>query len=170
MITPSRLQFFFMMLLILGPSCSRTSEHKNNPTSPIIHNSMLPAGWYVQDKDELNNQLEDYLKTAQKLAAIGDANGAVEALLFANGVGKNNIQEREETIKLMKEVFAETRVPGFLTLENRYFGLEQTIGIDNWLTSLDEIILEYVGKNKLDIKPIRNILNKGIYTGENTGE
>ena len=66
MITPSRLQFFFMTLLILGPSCSRTSEHKNNPLSPIVHNSVLPPGWYVQDKDELNNQLEDYLKTAQK--------------------------------------------------------------------------------------------------------
>ena len=114
--------------------------------------------------------MENYLQTAEKLAAIGDANGAVEALLFANGVAKNNIQEREETIKLTKDVFSETRVPGYLTRENRYFGLEQTIGIDNWLTSLDLIIFEYASKNKLDIIPIRNILNKSIFTGENTGE
>ena len=116
------------------------------------------------------DDMENYLQTAEKLAAIGDANGAVEALLFANGVAKNNIQEREETIILMKDVFSETRVPGYLTRENRYFGLEQTIGMENWLTSLNEIILEYAGKNKLEIKPIRNILNKSIFTGENTGE
>lgn len=116
------------------------------------------------------DDMENDLQTGEKLAAVGDAKGAVEALLFANGVGKYNIQEREETFNHMKDVFAETRVPGYLTLEDRYFGQEQTIGIDKWLTSLSEIILEYARKNKLDIKPIQNLLSKGIYTGENTGE
>jgi hypothetical protein len=35
---------------------------------------------------------------------------------------------------------------------------------------MNDIILEYAGKNKLDIKPIQNILNKSKFTGENTGE
>ncbi len=34
------------------------------------------------------DDMENHLKTAEKLAAIGDANGAVEALLFANGIAK----------------------------------------------------------------------------------
>lgn len=34
----------------------------------------------------------------------------------------------------------------------------------------NDIIFEYAGKNKLDIKPIQNILNKDTYTGKNTGE
>jgi hypothetical protein len=70
----------------------------------------------------------------------------------------------------MKVVFSETRVPGYLTLENRYFRQEETIGIDNWITGLDRIILQYAQKHSLDTKAIQNILNKGIYTGENTGE
>ena len=37
-------------------------------------------------------------------------------------------------------------------------------------TSLSEIILEYVRKHELDIEPIQNILNKGIFTGEHTAE
>lgn len=116
------------------------------------------------------DEIEKNLQTAEKKAATGDANGAVEALLFANGIGKNNIYEREETIKDMQAVFSETRVPGYLTLEHRYFLQEQTIGMDGWVANLKEIILQYALKNKLDIKPIQNILNKGIYTGENTGE
>ena len=114
--------------------------------------------------------MENHLQSAEKLAAVGDAKAAVEALLFANGVAKNNIAEREETFADMKKVFAETRVPGHLTLEDRYFGQEQTIGIDKWLSRLGEITIEYATKHKLDVKPIRNILNKGIYTEENTGE
>jgi hypothetical protein len=109
------------------------------------------------------DDMENNLQTAEKLAAIGDANGAVEALLSAYGVGKNNIKEREETFNNMKVVFAETRVPGYLTREKSYFGQEQTIGIDKWLTSLSDIILEYARKNKLDINPIQNLLTKDIY-------
>ena len=116
------------------------------------------------------DEMEKNLETAERKAATGDANGAVEALLFASGIGKNNIYEREETIKDMKAVFAETRVPGYLTLENRYFCQEQTIGIDAWIDSLKKVILQYASKNKLNIQPIQNILDKGIYTGENTGE
>jgi hexosaminidase len=116
------------------------------------------------------NEMENHLQSAEKLAAVGDAKAAVEALLFANGVAKNNIAEREETVADMKKVFSETRVPGHLTLEHRYFEQEQTIGIDKWLTRLGEITVEYATKHKLDVKPIQNILNKGLYTGENTGE
>lgn len=116
------------------------------------------------------DQLEKKLQVAENKAATGDANGAVEALLFANGIGKNNIYEREETVTDMKAVFAETRVPGYLTLERRYFDQEETIGIDSWIANLKEITLKYASKNKLDITPIRHILDKGIYTGENTGE
>ena len=116
------------------------------------------------------DEIEKNLQTAEKKAAIVDANGAVEALLFASGIAKNNIYEREETINDMKAVFSETRVPGYLTLEDRYFYQEQTVGVDGWVANLKEIILQYASKNKIDIKPIQNIFNKGSYTGENTGE
>jgi len=115
-------------------------------------------------------EIEKKLQTAEQKAAIGDANGAVQALLFANGLAKNNIYEREETIDDMKAVFSETRVPGYLTVESRYFGQEKTIGIDSWVVKLKEITLHYASKNKLDIMPLQNILDKVIYTGENTGE
>jgi hypothetical protein len=114
--------------------------------------------------------IEKNLQIAEDKAATGDANSAVEALFFAAAIGKSNIYEREETINDMKVVFSETRVPGYLTLENRYFRQEETIGIDNWITGLDRIILQYAQKHSLDTKAIQNILNKGIYTGENTGE
>lgn len=116
------------------------------------------------------DDMENHLQAAEKMAQLGNAKGAVEALLFAIGVAKNNIQEREVTFNQMKDVFAETRVPGYLTREERYFEQEPTIGIDKWITSLNEIILEYAGKHELDIEPIQNILNKGIFTGEHTGE
>lgn len=92
------------------------------------------------------NELEKKLQEAEKKAATRDANGAVEALLFANGIGKNNIYEREETITNMKAVFAETRVPGFLTLEHRYFDQEKTIGIDSWIANFKEITLQDASK------------------------
>ena len=66
----------------------------------------------------------------------------------------------------MKGVFTETRVPGYLTLEHGYFDQEKTIGIENWITSIKKITLNYASKNKLDTKPIQNILDKVIYTGE----
>ena len=80
------------------------------------------------------------------------------------------IYEREETINDMKGVFTETRVPGYLTLEHGYFDQEKTVGIESWLANLKEITLRYASKNKLEIKPILNILDKVMYTGENTGE
>ena len=102
--------------------------------------------------------MESNLKSAERMAAVGDATGAVEALLSAHSIAMNNIQESQETVNDMKTVFSETRVPGYLTTENRYFGQEQTIELDKWLTSLTEITLEYARKNGLDIKSIEKIL------------
>jgi len=106
--------------------------------------------------------MENNLKEAERSAAVGDATGAVEALLSANSVAKDNIRESRGTINDMKAVFSETRVPGYLTNENRYFEQEQTIELDKWLTSLREIILEYARKNGLDIEPIQKVLNIDI--------
>jgi len=73
------------------------------------------------------DDMENNLQTAEQKAAVGDAKSAVEALLFAIRVGKNNIYEREKVFNNMKAVFAETRVPGYLTREERYFGQEPII-------------------------------------------
>ena len=116
------------------------------------------------------NDMENNLQAAEEKAAVGDANGAVEALLFAIRVGKNNINEREKAFNNMKDVFAETRVPGHLTREERYFGREPKIGIDNWVSNLSEILLEYARKHELEIEPIQNILNKSSFAGEAMGE
>jgi hypothetical protein len=108
--------------------------------------------------------MENNLKAAERSAVVGDAQGAVEALLSAHSVAKKNIYESQKTVNDMKAVFAETRVPGYLTIENRYFEQEQTIKLDKWLTSLDEITLEYARKNGMDIKIIQDLLSKDANT------
>lgn len=108
--------------------------------------------------------MENNLKAAERSAAVGDASGAVEALLSAHNVAKNNIYESQKTVDDMKAVFSETRVSGYLTDENRYFGQEQTLELDKWLTSLSEITLEYARKNGMDVKTIQNLLSKDVNT------
>jgi hexosaminidase len=116
------------------------------------------------------SEIENHLKTAEGHAAVGNATAAVEALLFAHSAASGNIYDREKVIKQMKDVYSETRVPGHLTLEDRYFQSESSIGMEDWLEKLGKIILDYSGKNNLNIEPIQHVLQNRQYMGENTGE
>lgn len=116
------------------------------------------------------NQIENHLKTAEDLAATGNAKGAVESLLFAHAVGSANIQERQKAFQQMKDVYAETRVPGYLTREERYFAWELTIKMEEWVEKIGGIILDYARKNNLEIEPIETVLKNRQYMGEHTGE
>jgi len=109
--------------------------------------------------------MEDNLIEAERSAAVGNATGAVSALLSAHRIANENIREYQGTIDDMKNVFSETRVPGYLTDENRYFEREQTLELGKWLTSLTEILLEYARKNGLEIIPIQKLLNESIDYG-----
>jgi hexosaminidase len=115
-------------------------------------------------------EIENNLQSAEKLAASGEAKAAVESLLFAHRIGISNIKESEETITDMKNVFSETRVPGYLTLEQKYFSLEHSIGLQQWLKQLSSIILEYATKNDLSVQPIKEILDNASFSGEAAGE
>jgi hexosaminidase len=116
------------------------------------------------------NDLENNLQTAESQAALGNAKGAVEALLFADGIAKNIIQSSKTTFDNMKKVFAETRVPGYLTREERYFGQYDTIGMEDYIKNLKKITLDYAKKHNMDIEPIETILNQSPFSGEHTGE
>lgn len=116
------------------------------------------------------NEIENNLQSAEKYAASGDANAAVEALLFAYRIGSNNEKESQMAISNMKSVFSQTRVNGYLTLEKKYFGLEESIGIQKWLLQLKSIILEYSSKNDLSLEPIKEILDNASFSGEAAGE
>lgn len=55
-----------LLPLIIFPSCSHTQKQKNSPIKETIYTSVLPAGWYAQDKDELTYQIESYFDIARK--------------------------------------------------------------------------------------------------------
>jgi hypothetical protein len=116
------------------------------------------------------NQIEENLKDAESAAAVGNAKAAVESLLFAHAKGAQTIHARENAIQNMKEVFAETRVPGYLTREDDYFKWESTLGMESWMQKMSDIILEYTRKNNLDAEPIARVLKNGQFVGEATGE
>jgi hypothetical protein len=115
-------------------------------------------------------QIERHLQSAETLAAAGNATGAVEALLFAHSVGSAMIPARENVIRQMKEVFAESRVPGYLTREERYFNWESAIGMEEWCQKISAITMEYARKHSMDIESIQSVLDSREYMGENTGE
>ncbi len=58
--------FLLCIALVVFSSCSKTKQQKNNPVKETVYTSLLPAGWYVQDKDELNYQIESYFDIAKK--------------------------------------------------------------------------------------------------------
>lgn len=58
--------FLLLFALITFPSCSRKKEQKSIPIKETVYTSLLPAGWYAQDKDELNYQIESYFDIASK--------------------------------------------------------------------------------------------------------
>lgn len=114
--------------------------------------------------------IESNLQKAETQAAVGNAKGAVEALLFAHSTAASNIHDREKTIQHMKDVFAEKRVPGYLTREERYFKWELTLGIEEWRTKIATIISEYARKNNLELEPIESVMKNAQFSGEHTGD
>jgi hypothetical protein len=116
------------------------------------------------------DRIEGHLKTAESQAVVGNATAAVEALLFAHSTASGMIFNREKAIQQMKDVYSETRIQGYLTDEDRYFQLEASIGMQEWLKKLTAITLEYAMKNNLEIAPIESVLKNRQYMGEHTGE
>jgi hypothetical protein len=116
------------------------------------------------------NQMEENLKDAEAAAAVGNAKAAVESLLFAHAKGAQTVRARENAIQNMKEVFSQTRVPGYLTREDDYFKWELTLGMEDWMQKISDITLEYTKKNNLDAASIARVLKSGQFAGEATGE
>lgn len=116
------------------------------------------------------NEIEENLKDAEASAAVGDAKAAVQSLLFAHALAAQNIRNREHVIQHMKEVFSESRVPGYLTREDQYFKWELTVGMDDWEQKMSQIILDYAKKNSLDVAPIENVLKNRQFAAEAAGE
>ena len=80
------------------------------------------------------------------------------------------LKNPKQVIDDMKNVFSETRVPGYLTLEQKYFDQEQQIGLEDWLHQLKQITVDYARKNDIDIQPIEDVLNKASFSGDAAGE
>jgi len=116
------------------------------------------------------DRIEGHLKTAESQAVVGNATGAVEALLFAHSTASGMIYDREKAIQQMKDVYSETRIQGHLTNEDQYFKWEASIGMEEWLKKITAITLEYAMKNKLEMASIESVLKNRQYMGEHTGE
>jgi hypothetical protein len=79
------IQKVFVLLLLAGPiiglACAKISGNNKALGDPRIHGPVLTEGWYQQDKNRLDKQLEDYLVIAQKYFDVHTDPATIRALI-----------------------------------------------------------------------------------------
>ena len=68
-----------LLFLLIFPSCNTKSEQ--NLTTPKIHSAHLTSGWYSQNKEVLNTQIDDFFKFCKNNFNVVVDPQAIKALI-----------------------------------------------------------------------------------------
>lgn len=77
----SKILSILACLIATLSSCSRAQKPLPQAPPTVIHTSQLPAGWYTQDANQLNKELDGYLTLAQEQFPVPAQTTQIKALI-----------------------------------------------------------------------------------------